>query len=56
MRLAAQRSYARSEAYYRDACQALAGGVNSNFRLHGQPVPLDIEVTIRAAEQALSAA
>jgi glutamate-1-semialdehyde 2,1-aminomutase len=37
------RSYARSEAYYRDACQALAGGVNSNFRLHGQPVPLVFE-------------
>jgi glutamate-1-semialdehyde 2,1-aminomutase len=43
MATSTQRSYARSEAYYRDACQALAGGVNSNFRLHGQPVPLVFE-------------
>ena len=35
-----RRSYARSEQQYAEACTVLAGGVNSNFRLHGQPVPL----------------
>jgi glutamate-1-semialdehyde 2,1-aminomutase len=43
MATSTQRSYARSEAYYHDACDVLAGGVNSNFRLHGQPVPLVFE-------------
>jgi glutamate-1-semialdehyde 2,1-aminomutase len=37
------RSYAKSEQQYAEACAVLAGGVNSNFRLHGQPVPLVFE-------------
>src|SRR5438132_12374456 len=37
------RSYAQSEQHYAEACAVLAGGVNSNFRLHGQPVPLVFE-------------
>src|SRR5919108_3387003 len=35
--------YERSVALYRDACAVLAGGVNSNFRLGGQPAPLFFE-------------
>ena len=34
------RSYARSEAMYRTAQTLLPGGVSSNFRLGGSPVPL----------------
>ncbi len=37
------RRYARSVALYAEACAALAGGVSSNFRLGGQPVPLFFE-------------
>jgi glutamate-1-semialdehyde 2,1-aminomutase len=37
------RSYASSKQQYAEACAVLAGGVNSNFRLHGQPVPLVFE-------------
>jgi glutamate-1-semialdehyde 2,1-aminomutase len=38
-----RRSYAKSEQQYAEARAVLAGGVNSNFRLHGQPVPLVFE-------------
>lgn len=38
-----RRSYARSQEHYAEACAVLAGGVNSNFRMHGQPVPLVFE-------------
>jgi glutamate-1-semialdehyde 2,1-aminomutase len=38
-----RRSYARSQEHYAAACAVLAGGVNSNFRMHGQPVPLVFE-------------
>jgi len=38
-----KRSYAGSQAQYAEACEVLAGGVNSNFRQHGQPVPLVFE-------------
>src|SRR6202022_765628 len=38
-----RRSYAKSEQEYAAACAVLAGGVNSNFRQHGQPVPLVFE-------------
>src|SRR3984893_16751463 len=38
-----RRSYAQSEQQYAEARTVLAGGVNSNFRLHGQPVPLVFE-------------
>ena len=37
------RSHANSEQQYAEACTVLAGGVNSNFRRHGQPVPLVFE-------------
>ena len=40
MTTSTRRSYAKSEQQYAEACTVLAGGVNSNFRLHGQPVPL----------------
>jgi glutamate-1-semialdehyde 2,1-aminomutase len=43
MSTSTRRSYERSEALYAVACQALAGGVNSNFRQHGRPVPLVFE-------------
>jgi glutamate-1-semialdehyde 2,1-aminomutase len=35
--------YDRSAALYAEACESLAGGVSSNFRLGGQPVPLFFE-------------
>ena len=37
------RSYAHSSRLHAEACEVLAGGVNSNFRLGGQPVPLVFE-------------
>jgi glutamate-1-semialdehyde 2,1-aminomutase len=37
------RSYTKSCALHAQACEVLAGGVNSNFRLGGQPVPLVFE-------------
>src|SRR5258708_13517469 len=37
------RSYAQSSRLHAEACEVLAGGVNSNFRLGGQPVPLVFE-------------
>jgi glutamate-1-semialdehyde 2,1-aminomutase len=37
------RSYARSTEWFERACQHLAGGVSSNFRMGGQPVPLFFE-------------
>lgn len=37
------RTYARSIDAYTEACALLAGGVSSNFRLGGQPVPLFFE-------------
>jgi glutamate-1-semialdehyde 2,1-aminomutase len=37
------RSYANSSRLHAEACEVLAGGVNSNFRLGGQPVPLVFE-------------
>src|ERR1700730_10300425 len=40
MTTSTRRSYAQSERQYGAGCSLLAGGVNSNFRLHGQPVPL----------------
>src|SRR4030088_1557650 len=43
MTTSTQRSYRQSEQHYAEACAVLAGGVNSNFRLHGQPVPLVFE-------------
>jgi glutamate-1-semialdehyde 2,1-aminomutase len=43
MSTSTQRSYARSKAQHAAACDVLAGGVNSNFRMHGQPVPLVFE-------------
>ncbi|MBI3980003.1 MAG: aspartate aminotransferase family protein [Chloroflexi bacterium] len=36
----ALHTYTASIALYEEACEALAGGVSSNFRLGGQPVPL----------------
>ncbi len=33
-------SYARSRALHARASEALVGGVNSNFRMGGHPVPL----------------
>ncbi len=39
----ALHSYARSIDAYAEACELLAGGVSSNFRLGGQPVPLFFE-------------
>ncbi len=38
--VSATHTYARSQELYADATEALAGGVNSNFRLGGRPVPL----------------
>ncbi len=38
-----QRSYANSERLHAEASEVLAGGVNSNFRQWGQPVPLVFE-------------
>ncbi len=35
-----RHSYANSSRLHAEACEVLAGGVNSNFRLNGQPVPL----------------
>jgi glutamate-1-semialdehyde 2,1-aminomutase len=43
MTTSTHRSYAQSEQQYAAACAVLAGGVNSNFRQHGQPVPLVFE-------------
>src|SRR3984893_10360839 len=43
MTTSTRRSYAQSERQYGAGCSLLAGGVNSNFRLHGQPVPLVFE-------------
>jgi 4-aminobutyrate aminotransferase-like enzyme len=37
------RTYAKSSRLHAEACEVLAGGVNSNFRLGGQPVPLVFE-------------
>src|SRR3981081_3594272 len=37
------RSYAHSSRLHAEACEVLAVGVNSNFRLGGQPVPLVFE-------------
>jgi glutamate-1-semialdehyde 2,1-aminomutase len=36
-------SYARSTEWFNRACQSLAGGVSSNFRMGGEPVPLFFE-------------
>ena len=43
MTTSTSRSYAKSAQQYAAACAVLAGGVNSSFRLHGQPVPLVFE-------------
>jgi glutamate-1-semialdehyde 2,1-aminomutase len=40
---AALATYRRSETLYREANESLAGGVSSNFRLGGTPVPLTFE-------------
>ncbi|MDQ3808777.1 MAG: aspartate aminotransferase family protein [Chloroflexota bacterium] len=37
------RSYTRSTEWFERACRSLAGGVSSNFRMGGQPVPLFFE-------------
>jgi glutamate-1-semialdehyde 2,1-aminomutase len=37
------RNYSGSVRLYAEACKAIAGGVNSNFRLWGEPVPLFFE-------------
>lgn len=42
-RTAGGRTHDGSARLYAEACQSLAGGVSSNFRMHGRPTPLFFE-------------